>query len=281
MRLVEDKTRVAEAESHSSKNDDNALKDDEGDLVLDQITIITLTELSNTIDASSEDKDDGSRETSKEGSLAPAESLGMTRSPVSNHVIREGSDEDDKDDNLEDKTGHRDINTNIAIRLGRHGTTSSLEDEADDIEGDEDPVEQCGLEARELGAEEVDCLGEGDIDGSGIEDGSDREADNLDHESVEGEGVVPHHDTTDIANNLRDAAKKHTSHETPTLPSEAKICVDKTNETEENDEDNVGSKRRSVAVDTPLNRASIQVTGRIGAEGIFGPDGVIVRHIVG
>jgi hypothetical protein len=102
----------------------------------------------------------------------------------------------------------------------------------------------------------------------------------LDHESVEGEGVVPHHDTADIANNLRDTAKKHASHEAPTLPSEAKICVDKTNETEENDEDNVGSKRWSVAVDTPLNGASIQVTGRIGAEGIFGSDGVIVRHVV-
>lgn len=281
MRLVEDKTRVAEAEGNSSKNDDNTLKNDERDLVLDQVTVITLTELSNTIDASSEDKDNGTRETSKEGSLAPAEGLGMTRSPVSNHVIGECSDEDDKDNNLEDKTGHRDINTNIAIRLGRHGTTSSLEDEADDVEGDKDPVEQCRLEAREFGAEEVDCLGEGDIYGSGIEDGSDCEADNLDHESVEREGVVPHHDTTDIANNLRDAAKKHTSHETPALPSEAKICVNKTNETEENDEDNVGSKRWSVAVDTPVNGASIQVTGRIGAESILGPDGVIVGHIAG
>jgi hypothetical protein len=176
LRLVEDKARVTEAEGNSSKNDDNTLKDDKRDLVLDQITIITLTELSNTVDAPSKDKDDGTRETSKEGSLTPAEGLGMTRSPVSNHVVREGGDEDDKDDNLEDKTGHRDVNTNIAIRLCRHGTTSSLEDEADDIEGDKDPVEQCGPEAREFGTEEVDCLGEGDVDGRCIEDGSNREA---------------------------------------------------------------------------------------------------------
>jgi hypothetical protein len=168
---------VAEAESNSSKNDDNALKNDKRNLMLDQITVITLTELSNTIDASSEDKNDGSGKTSKESSLTPAESLGVTRSPVSNHVVREGGDEDNKDDNLEDKTSHGDIDTNVAIRLGGHGTTSSLEDETDDIEGDEDPVEEFRREARELGTEEVDCLGEGDIDGSGIEDGSDREAD--------------------------------------------------------------------------------------------------------
>jgi hypothetical protein len=52
-----------------------------------------------------------------------------------------------------------------------------LEDEADDVEGDEDPDEELRLEAGEFGREVVDCLGEGDVDGGGIEDGSDCEAD--------------------------------------------------------------------------------------------------------
>jgi hypothetical protein len=52
-----------------------------------------------------------------------------------------------------------------------------LENEADDVEGDEDPVEKTGLEARERRIEEVDGLGESDVDGSGIEDGSDGKTD--------------------------------------------------------------------------------------------------------
>jgi hypothetical protein len=51
---------VTKAKSDSSKDDDSTLENDEGDLVLDQIAIVTLSELSNTVDASSEDEDDGS-----------------------------------------------------------------------------------------------------------------------------------------------------------------------------------------------------------------------------
>jgi hypothetical protein len=101
----------------------------------------------------------------------------------------------------------------------------------------------------------------------------------LDHEGVEGEGIVVHHDTADVADNLRDAAEKHTSHETPALPSETKIGVHEADETEENDKDNVGGQRRSVAVKTPVDRAVVEITGRVRAKGIVGVDGVVVRHV--
>lgn len=168
---------MSEAESDGSKDNDDTLKDDERNLMLDQVAIVTLTELSNTVDASSEDKDDGSRETEEEGSHAPAESLSLTGSPVSDHVVGESGDEGNEDNDLEDKTSHGDINTNLAVGLGRHGTTGGLEDEADDIEGDEDPDEELRLEAGEFRREVVDRLGEGDVDGGSIEDGSDRETD--------------------------------------------------------------------------------------------------------
>lgn len=176
--LVEDETRVTEAESNSSKDNHDTLKDDERNLVLDELTIITILELSNTVDASSEDKDDGGRETGKEGLEAPAKVGGATRAPVSDHVVAESDDEEEEDDDLQDQTSHRDVDTNItAVVRGGHGTTGGLEDEADDIEGDEDPVEELGLEARKLRGEENDRLGEGDIDGRGVEYGSDGEAD--------------------------------------------------------------------------------------------------------
>lgn len=50
-------------------------------------------------------------------------------------------------------------------------------------------------------------------------------------------------------------------------------------ETEENDKDDVGGQRRSVAVKTPVDRAVVEITGRVRAKGIFGADGVVVRHI--
>lgn len=168
---------MTKAKSDSGKDDDNTLENDEGDLVLDQIAIVTLSELSNTVDASSEDEDDGSRETSEKSNHAPAKSFGPAGSPISDHVVGEDGDEDNEDNNLEDETGHGDINTNAAVGAGGHGTTGSLENEADDVEGDEDPVEKTGLEARERRIEEVDCLGESDVDGSGIEDGSDGKTD--------------------------------------------------------------------------------------------------------
>jgi hypothetical protein len=269
---------VSEAESDGSKNDDNTLKDDERNLMLDQVTIVTLTELSNTVDASSKDKDDGRRETEEENSHAPAKSLSLARSPVSDHVVGESGDEGNEDDNLEDKTSHGDINTNLAVGLGGHGTTGGLEDKADDIEGDEDPDEELRLEAGEFRREVVDCLGEGDIDRGSIEDGSDRETDNLNHESVERERVVVHHDTTNIANNFRDTAQKHTGHETPALPSNTEIDVHDTNERKEDDKDNVGSERRSITVQTVVDGAGVEIAGRVRAKGVLGGDGHVVRH---
>lgn len=176
--LVEDETRVAEAESDGSKDNHDTLKDDERDLVLDELTIITILQLGDTVDASSEDQDDGGRETGKEGLEAPAKVGGETRAHVADHVVAESDDEEEENDDLQDQTSHRDVDTNGRVAgRGGHGTTSGLEDEADDIEGDEDPVEELGLEARELGGEENDRLGEGDIDGRGVEDGSDGKAD--------------------------------------------------------------------------------------------------------
>ena len=168
---------MSEAESDGSKDNDDTLEDDERNLMLDQVTIVTLTELSNTVNASSEDKDDGGREAKEESSHAPAESLSLARSPVSDHVVGESGDEGNEDDDLEDKTSHGDINTNLAVGFSGHGTTSGLEDKADDIEGDEDPDEELRLEAGEFGREVVDGLGEGDVDRSSVKDGSDRETD--------------------------------------------------------------------------------------------------------
>ena len=100
----------------------------------------------------------------------------------------------------------------------------------------------------------------------------------MDHESVERERVVPHHDTTDIANNLRDTTQKHTGHETPALPSETEIDVYKADERKENEKNNVGGERRSVTVQTVVDGAGVEIAGRVRAKGVLGGDGHVVRH---
>ena len=177
MLLIEDETGVTEAKSNSGEKDNNTFKNDKGDLLLDQLAIVTILELGDTVDASSEDKDDGSTETSEEDVHTPAERGSPSRTEVSDHVVGESGDEDDEDNNLKDETDHGDGDTGVIVGASGHGTAGGLEGEADDIEGDEDPVEQLGLEARELGVKEVDGLGESDVDGSGIEDGSDSKTD--------------------------------------------------------------------------------------------------------
>ncbi|KAI6767052.1 hypothetical protein HG531_011412 [Fusarium graminearum] len=219
---------VAEEEGNSGENNDNTLKDNEGNLVLDQLAIVSLAELSNTVDASSEDEDDGSRETNKESSHAPAKSLSLTRSP---------------DDDLEGKAGHGDIDTGGAAAFGRHGTTSGLKDEANDVEGNEDPDEELRLEAGELRREVVDGFGESDVDGSSVEDGSD--------------------------------PQKHTGHETPALPSNTEIEMHDTDERKENNKGDVGSERRSVTVKTPVDGASVEIARRVRAKGVLRVDGIV------
>lgn len=103
----------------------------------------------------------------------------------------------------------------------------------------------------------------------------------MNHEGVEREGVAVHHDTTDIADNLRQATHEHTGHETPGLPSEAKVGMGETDNSEQSDKGNVGSQIRSVAEETPLDLAVVECAGRVGAEVVLGRDGVVVVGHVG
>lgn len=89
---------------------------------------------------------------------------------------------------------------------------------------------------------------------------------NLDHESLEGKGVVVKHDTTNVSDDLAKGAGDHTRGEPPTPPSEAQVGMDDSNDGKEGQQSDVGGQRRAVLVDGPLNRARVEVAGGIGAE---------------
>lgn len=182
--LLEDKTRVTPGQGHGGQNNQGTLEHDEGDLVGDDLAGIALPELGDTVGATREDEEDGRGETAEEGGHPPAHVDHAARAPVAEHVVGKGEDEEEDDDHLEDQTRHGDINTHtatgigfVAAGLGGQGTAGSLEDETHDIGGDEDPDEELGLEAGEVGREEDDGLGEGNVDGGRVEDGCDGKAD--------------------------------------------------------------------------------------------------------
>lgn len=91
---------------------------------------------------------------------------------------------------------------------------------------------------------------------------------NLDHEGIEGEGVVVEHDAADVADDLRDAASENTSHEAPGLPSHTQEEVNEAKGAEESSQGDIGSERGSVGVDAPLDGAVVEVAGGVGTEGI-------------
>ena len=90
---------------------------------------------------------------------------------------------------------------------------------------------------------------------------------NLNHEANEGEWVVVEHDAANVADNFTQTTHEHTSHETPALPSDAQKDVCNTDQGEENRKCDVGSKRRTEAVDAPFCRAVCEGAVGIAAKG--------------
>jgi hypothetical protein len=265
---VKDHAGVAEEEGKDGNNNEDTLEDDEGDLVGDELAVVALAQLGDTEGASAEDEDGGDGQAREEDIDAPAETLEAAGHGVADEVVSKGNDKGKEDNDLEDEAGHGDVDADVVAvtGLGGHGTTDGLEDEADEVKGDEDPVEELGLEAGQLGAEEDDGLGEGDVDGSGVEDGGNGEADNLHHKPAKVKGVVVLHDTTNVADDLGQAAQDHARHEAPALPSEAEVDVDEANDAKEGSEDDIGGQRGPVLEDTGLDGAEVEGTVGVGAK---------------
>lgn len=101
----------------------------------------------------------------------------------------------------------------------------------------------------------------------------------LDHETLPGEGVVVEHDATDVSDNLAQAPKQDTAHETPATPSETQVGVGHADNAEQGEKSNVGRQRWAVLVDAPFDRAGVEVAGGVGAEGDDTWGGLVLRHI--
>jgi len=84
----------------------------------------------------------------------------------------------------------------------RHATTEGLEDKGEEIAWDEDFWVEGRLEARVVSAKCEDDSREAEVEAGSIESGSNREADDLEEESVLIERIAMRHDSANISNNF-------------------------------------------------------------------------------
>lgn len=101
---------------------------------------------------------------------------------------------------------------------------------------------------------------------------------NLDQKALVRERVVVENDTASVAKDLSSTTSNHAAHETPALPSEAKVTVDDAEHREEDNEGDVGCERRQVAVHCPVERTDVEVAQVLRGEGIVAGEVVAVDH---
>lgn len=158
--LLQSQARVSKAEHARGQKHKDALQDNKGSLFFDELAVVSVLQLSNTVGATGQDEQRCRRQAGEEGSEAPPKGGTAAGSQVAEHVVAKAGDEEDQDNDLQTETGQGDVDARLggAGGVGGHGASGGLEGEADDVEGDEDVVEELGLEARQLWGEVDDGL---------------------------------------------------------------------------------------------------------------------------
>lgn len=180
-RLVKHQARAAKHERDDGEHDHDALEHDERRLLAKERAGVAVLELRDAVRAARQDKDARGDEAAEEGDAPPRAELGARAagSRQADHVVGKGSHEEHNDNDLQDQAGHGDVDAGAAavVLRRRERAANGLQDQAHDVKGDEEPVEELRLDAREVGGKVANRLGEGDVDGRGEEDGGDCEAD--------------------------------------------------------------------------------------------------------
>ncbi|KAK7995646.1 hypothetical protein PG990_014419 [Apiospora arundinis] len=234
--------RVEGDEGGAGEDDHGPLDDHEDELVVGQLAAEAVLQLDEPIHGPDDDEQHGRRERVQqalegdgvaEGPVpvfevgrvvgrhrgAPPLALALAQAPPEVHAQhREGDERED----LEGETGDHDVDAHVdlglvAVARGRDATTSTLQDQGDEVEGDEDPGVGHGLEAgvAQGRVEDVDDAGQAQVHAGGDEGGRDGQGDEVDEEGVEAEDVLVQHDAADVADDLAEQAERHPDAEGP------------------------------------------------------------------
>lgn len=149
----------------------------------------------------------------------------------------------------------------------RHPAAGSLQDQTDDIAGDENGGIATRLHPAAPQADRRHDVAQGEVDGGAEEGGRDGETADLDQEAVLREGVVVRYDAPRVADDFGDAAE-HGGDPEGALPREDALDgVADAGEGEEGEEAGVGAERGLVGED-----------GLFEGAGAEGADDVFVGH---
>lgn len=170
---------MPKAQRCGSNQNRRTLERDEGPFLTNQLAVVAVLELGHTVRAAGEDNDNRHRQAGEKRLEAPVKRRGAAGAQVPHHVVGEAGDESRQHNDLQGQAGHGDVDARVvgAAGLGGQRAAGGLQDEADNVKGDEDPVEELWLEAGELGRKVDDGFREGDVDGRGEEDGGEGDAD--------------------------------------------------------------------------------------------------------
>lgn len=132
-------------------------------LVSEEGTEVALTQLSNSVGASDEDEDSGKEEENEEEPHRLVEPVLGRRASSPGDVVGEECREAEESDDLEDEAGKGDVLADLdgsfVCASARQGTAHRLQDERDDVGGNEDPVEVGSGEPRDSWVNKVDAGG--------------------------------------------------------------------------------------------------------------------------
>ncbi|EFY91147.1 Boty-Like Retrotransposon [Metarhizium acridum CQMa 102] len=198
----------------------HSLKTNKQPLVRDKIRApIALAQLVRSVDGPAQNQGNCQSQKRQEQPHSRRQGLRAGIPSIPNHVFCKGDDEDENHNDLQHQAGHGDVDPRIARPLTLRGerTARGLEREAYQVGGDEDPVEEVGVEGRKLRREMSgdSRLGERHVDGGRVEYRTRGDEDDLDEEGDEVERALVQQNTRRVSDNLDEAPGRHKGHEAP------------------------------------------------------------------
>lgn len=140
----------------------HSLKTNKQPLVRNEIRApVSLAQLVRSVDGPAQNQDDCQSQKRQEQPHSRSQGLRAGMPSIPHHVVCKGDDEDENHNDLQHQARHCNVDSRIARPLGLSGqrTARGLQREAYQIGGDEDPIEELGVEPRELRREVVDAEG--------------------------------------------------------------------------------------------------------------------------
>lgn len=162
-RPAEDRTWLRDGKAEDCHDDQYAFQSDKQPLVMYQRPTVPITQLVDTVNTSRQYQNDGQTQESDEDfeSLTHLLFLDLTGCfGVADSVVDGEGDEDAEGEDLEGEAGEGDIDRDVGLAGGDRGegAAAGLEDEGEDVAGDEEPVVEPGREAGVGGAEVDDSI---------------------------------------------------------------------------------------------------------------------------